>query len=93
MRRVLINSNAFVRASKKMLKKKPELADDFKEALKHLEEDAYQPLLRTHKLTGTLEGSWACSAGYDLRIIFCFVTYQGKNAILLQTVGTHDEVY
>ena len=54
MKRALINSSAFVRASKKILKKKPELARDLKEALKHLEEDAYQPLLRTHKLIGAL---------------------------------------
>jgi mRNA interferase YafQ len=38
-------------------------------------------------------GSWACSAGYDMRIVFEFVQYEGAEAILLQTVGTHDEVY
>jgi hypothetical protein len=40
-----------------------------------------------------LEGSWACSAGYDLRILFRFVTHSGAEAILLLTVGGHDEVY
>jgi hypothetical protein len=28
-----------------------------------------------------------------LRIIFKFVEYEGGEAILLETVGTHDEVY
>ena len=41
------------------------------------------------KLTGVLTGSWACSAGYDLRVIFKLV----KHAIILQSIGTHDEVY
>lgn len=56
-------------------------------------EDAFHASLRTHKLKGKLEGSWACSAGYDLRIIFEFVEYEGAETILLETVGTHQEVY
>ena len=51
--------------------------------------------LETHKLKGILAGSWACSAGYDLRIIFDFVKEeeQPEDAILLIDIGTHDEVY
>ena len=58
-----------------------------------LAEDAFHPQLQTHKLRGKLRGSWACSAGYDLRIVFRFVEHEGTEAILLETVGTHDEVY
>lgn len=58
-----------------------------------LSEDAFHPKLKTHKLKGNLEGSWACSSGYDLRIVFEFVASEGSEAILLQTLGTHDEVY
>ena len=56
-------------------------------------EDAFQAVLKTHKLKGELTGSWACSAGYDLRLIFEFVQHAGAEAILLQNIGTHDEVY
>ena len=35
--------------------------------------DPFAPQLETHKLKGKLSGSWACSAGYDLRILFDFV--------------------
>jgi mRNA-degrading endonuclease YafQ of YafQ-DinJ toxin-antitoxin module len=35
----------------------------------------------------------AVQAGYDLRLVFTFVEYEGKEAILLQAVGTHEEVY
>ena len=31
--------------------------------------------------------------GYDLRIIFSFAQHEGVEAILLETMGTHDEVY
>jgi len=56
-------------------------------------DDAFHAALKTHKLKGELEGSWACSAGYDLRLIFEFVQHEGAEAIHLQTMGSHDEVY
>ena len=58
-----------------------------------LAEDAFHPSLKTHKLRGTLEGSFACSMTHDLRILFEFIQHDGAGAILLLTVGTHDEVY
>jgi len=93
MKRFLLRSPTFLRAAKKLLRKKPDTFEDLKAALQALEEDAFNPALKTHKLTGSLAGSWACSAGYDLRIIFSIVKHEGKEAILLETVGTHDEVY
>ncbi len=93
MRRVLLRSSAFVRAAKRYVKKRPSAAEGLRQALELLAEDAFNPGLKTHKLRGELEGSWACSAGYDLRILFEFIQHEGAEAILLQTVGTHDEVY
>jgi mRNA-degrading endonuclease YafQ of YafQ-DinJ toxin-antitoxin module len=55
--------------------------------------DCFHPHLKTHKLKAGLEGSWACSAGNDLRIVYKFVEYQGAEAILLLTIGTREEVY
>ena len=93
MRRLLLRSAAFVRAAKRLVKKSPETGPILHAALDSLAEDAFNPAIKTHKLTGELAGSWACSAGYDLRIVFEFVQHEGSEAILLQTVGTHDEVY
>lgn len=93
MRRPLLRSNAFVRAAKRRVRRNPPAAEDIWAALESLAQDAFDPQLQTHKLTGKLRGSWACSAGYDLRIVFKFVEHEGKEAILLQTVGTHEEVY
>jgi mRNA-degrading endonuclease YafQ of YafQ-DinJ toxin-antitoxin module len=93
LKRVLLRSTAFVRAAKKYCKSHPEAADELRSALQLLEEDAFHPRLKTHKLSGRLKGSWAASAGYDLRIVFSFVPHEGGEAVLLESVGTHDEVY
>jgi len=75
------------------VKKHPNVVKDINSALELREEDAFHPKLRTHKLKGEFENSWACSAGYNVRIVFKFVEYEGKEAILLETIGTHEEVY
>ena len=90
---LLIRSSAFVRAARKHLRKHPEHAPGLFELLTQLTEDPFHASLRTHKLSGPLSGSWACSAGYDLRVIFRTVKRGGGCAILLETLGTHDEVY
>ena len=93
MKRPLLKSSAFIRSAKRIVKKRPHLAQDIQGTLELLSEDAFHPRLKTHKLKGDLEGSWACSVSYDLRIVFEFVQYEGTEAILLETVGTHDQVY
>jgi addiction module RelE/StbE family toxin len=93
MNRPLLRSSAFVRAAKKVVKRTPASAADIQAAIELLQADAFDPRLRTHKLSGELAGSWACSAGYDLRIIFSFIQHDQGEAILLETLGTHDEVY
>ena len=93
MKLLLLPSSGFLKASKKLIRKKPDLQDDIKNALQLLGEDAFNPALKTHKLAGVLAGSWACSAGYDVRIVFSFAKHEGKQAILLENIGTHEEVY
>ncbi len=53
----------------------------------------FHPILKTHKLKGKLEGRWACSVAYDLRILFKVVQSENIEAIILLTIGTHDEIY
>jgi mRNA-degrading endonuclease YafQ of YafQ-DinJ toxin-antitoxin module len=93
VKRLLLRSATFVKAARRLVRKRPWTAADLHTTLQLLSDDAFHPLLRTHKLKGKLAGAWACSAGYDLRITFEFVSYQGKEAVLLLTVGTHEEVY
>jgi len=93
MRRLLLRSGAFVRAARRLVRKHPHRAGDLQTALALPADDAFHPQLRTHKLKGHLAASWACSVGYDLRIVFKFVQHEGSEALLLETVGTHSEVY
>lgn len=64
-------------------------------AMKYLSTNPFNPKLKSHKLKGALEGSWACSVDYDLRIVFDIVKNQQTNQdeILLIDIGTHEEVY
>jgi len=81
------------KGARRTLKREPRLAAEIEEALELLSYDAFDPRLRTHKLKGKLGDSWACSAGYDLRVVFSFVVQGETEAILLETIGTHEEVY
>ncbi len=93
--RTLIWGKTFLRALKRTMRKYPTLKQDIEETLRLLEENPFALQLATHKLKGKLKGSWACSAGYHLRIIFDFVKNprQQEDDILLLEIGTHDEVY
>jgi mRNA interferase YafQ len=93
MRRDLIWSTAFTKALKRIIKKDIYLAETIKTTLDLLSREAYDPRLKTHKLKGPFEGYFSCSAGYDLRIVFRMVKTGESEAILLETIGTHDEVY
>ena len=93
MRREILGTPKFLRDSRRWAKSHPQTATDVQAALAALAADAFDPVLRTHKLKGGLSGFWACSAGYDIRIVFEFVRHNGAEAIRLLSMGTHDEVY
>jgi addiction module RelE/StbE family toxin len=90
---VLLRSNIFIRNARKIVKKQPNVAQNIQKALTLLTTDPFHPQLKTHKLKGDLKDSYACSANYDLRIIFTFVESEKGQAILLESIGTHNEVY
>ena len=93
LKRLLLPSKSFVRSVRRFTRKHPQLAPELELTLQLLAADAFHPQLKTHKLKGELAASWACSAGYDLRIVFQLVKHKGQDAILLEGVGTHEEVY
>lgn len=88
-------SSSYKRAFNKITKKDPHLKDRILFAMNLLQQESFQPKLKTHKLKGILDGSWACSVDYDLRIVFDFIKNQvtGETEILLINIGTHEEVY
>ena len=93
MKRRLVSTPTFVRAAKRFLKKHPEQTESLGAILAMMEADLFQQKLRSHKLKGELEGRWACSGGYDLRIIFSIGLTDGEETIQLLSLGSHDEVY
>ena len=86
-------SPAFVRSSKKYSGGDPVLDKRLETALRRLSNDIFDPRLGTHKLRGKRDGVWSCSVSHDIRILFRFVSDNDEKAILLLTVGSHDEVY
>ena len=91
--RKVVPASSFRRAYKHFIGKNPSLRISIQVALEKLSADPFQPSLETHKLKGKLKGSFACSAGYDLRIVFDFTKNNPEDDILLIDIGTHDEVY
>ena len=80
----------FKRVYQKKVKHSAELKGKFWDAAELFVKDPFHPRLRTHKLTGRLEGLWAFSVSFDCRVIFKFLS---KTEILLIDIGGHDEVY
>jgi len=91
--RTLLRSPAFARDLRNWLKSHPGTAGAVQATLEQLATNATLPSLRTHKLRGPLAGCWACSGGYDLRVVFEYVQHEGSEMILLLSLGTHDQVY
>ena len=89
----LVLSPHFKKAYKKIVGKIPLLQEQIDSSIKLLEKDIYDIKLKTHKLSGELLGCYACSCGYDCRIIFTVEEDNNVQTILLITIGTHYEVY
>lgn len=95
MKMKLVADKSFKRAFKKLIKKNPQLQSKILAIINILENDPFTPSLKSHKLTGNLEGYWSCSVSYDCRIIFAFSQDKDseENLIILVDIGSHDVVY
>ena len=80
----------FKRSYRKRVRNNAKLKRKFWEKIGTFLENPFFPLLRTHKLSGKLDGQWAFSVDDDCRIVFEFVS---EDQVLLIDVGSHDEVY
>ncbi|TSJ43103.1 type II toxin-antitoxin system mRNA interferase toxin, RelE/StbE family [Mucilaginibacter corticis] len=94
--RKLVLSKTFEKSYQKFTNKNKSLKASIAKALIKLQKDAYDPALRTHKLSGKLAAYLACSCGYDCRIIFVIEKDLNDSSIeniVLLDIGTHDDVY
>lgn len=93
--RELQSTPQFERAYRKFVRRNSALQKKIDEALKQMRLNVFAPTLQTHKLSGKLLGLFACSCGYNCRIVFSLEKslQTGQEIILLVDIGTHDEVY
>ena len=93
--RVLVLTAKFKHSFRNAVRHNPRLQRRLEDVLRQMQADVFAPSLGTHKLSGELSGLWACSCGYDCRIIFSLEidVETGQEVILLLDICTHDEVY
>lgn len=78
---------------RKFIKNAEKLPDRIKQLLIEREAmfrlDIYNPILKTHKLSGRLGQFWSFSLNYSYRVVFEFVS---EDEVIFINVGTH-EIY
>ena len=79
-------STRFIRTFRKV---NPALQEEIIERTELLKDSSNHKRLRVHKLSGKLKKVWSFSVNYRVRITFARIK---KNVIVLETIGTHDEV-
>jgi addiction module RelE/StbE family toxin len=93
--RKLVLTSKFKRAYRKFTKHDAALRKRIDAAIEQMQVDVFARKLGAHKLSGVLSGLWACSCGYDCRIVFAIEVDAETHdeVIILLDIGTHDEVY
>jgi addiction module RelE/StbE family toxin len=86
----LIWDSKFKKSYKKKISFNLELKEKFRDSIIEFSNNPFSSNLRTHKLKGKLEGLWAFSISYDVRIIFKFL--DSEKALLID-IGKHDDIY
>lgn len=76
-------TSLFVRNFKKLSREKQKQTIKKEKLFK---QNPFNPSLKTHKLTGKLEGYWAFSITYQDRVIFRFVN---KKEVIFFRIGAH----
>lgn len=90
MRKIAL-SEAFLRKLARFLKIHKDMDKEkvFDRLFEMMREDAFSPLLHTHKLHGKMSDQYACRVTYRYRLVFSI----DNNIIFPQSVGSHDDVY
>lgn len=87
--RNLAPSKSFRKRLVLFVRKHPELDARVERVFLFLKKDIFSPSINTHKLSGTLQGVYACSVNHEYRITFFF----DDSMVYLLDIGSHDEVY
>lgn len=77
---------SFKRSYKKNISRNSILKKKFWTALNAFSKNPFDARLKTHKLTGKLQGLWAFSIDYDCRVVFNFL--DSNKLVLLIDIGS-----
>lgn len=77
-------TSRFIKELNKLSKEKQKLAS-IREA--YFRKNSFDSRLKTHKLSGKLQGYWAFSLTYSDRVLFRFIH---KNEAIFYKIGSHD---
>lgn len=93
--RLLVETPRFRRSYRRFVRHNASLQKRIEESLRQMEIDVFAPQMGAHKLSGELLGLFACSCGYDCRIVFTIEVGESdaEEVILLLDIGSHDDVY
>ena len=86
----IVWDQGFKRSYGKTIKNDDEIKRKFRKSIRLFCSDPFNNRLRTHKLTGKLQGLWAFSVDYKTRVVFSFLS---DDEVLLIDIGGHDDVY
>jgi mRNA-degrading endonuclease YafQ of YafQ-DinJ toxin-antitoxin module len=86
----IVPTSAFRKAFKRKVRGNETLEMRFQERVAVFQKDPFDPRLRTHRLSGQLQGLWSFSIDYDARVVFSFTE---PSRVLFVDIGTHEEVY
>lgn len=77
-------TSRFIKELKKLNKEKKMLAVQRES---YFRKNPFDSRLRTHKLSGRLQGYWAFSLTYSDRVLFRFIR---QNDVIFYKIGSHD---
>jgi mRNA-degrading endonuclease YafQ of YafQ-DinJ toxin-antitoxin module len=86
----IVPTSGFRKAFKRKVRGNKNLEVRFRDRVAIFQESPFDPRLKTHRLSGQLQGLWSFSIDYDVRVVFSFVE---PSRVVFVDIGTHDEVY
>ncbi len=75
---------------KQFKKQSIKVKKEFANRIKIFLQDIHHPILKTHKLSGRLNGLWSFNLSGDLRVIF---DLSQTDVVILVAIGSHSELY
>lgn len=86
----IVPTSGFRKAFKRKVRGNKHLEVRFRDRVEIFHKNPFDPRLKTHRLSGRLQGLWSFSIDYDVRVVFSFAE---PNRALFVDIGSHEEVY